>query len=93
MADKSNIRFGCIPFGLPGEVRNMIYKYYLPVDGGYIFDNAAFASSGKFRLMNADCTPVRQGLMFTCKAGLEMRGLGLHLNGITFTTVDTGEDR
>ncbi|KAF6824485.1 hypothetical protein CPLU01_10842 [Colletotrichum plurivorum] len=84
MADKSNIRFGRLLFALTPELRNIIYKYYLRVDGGYILDNTAFAS-GRFRLMNVDYTPVRQDLMFTCKqAGREMKGLALRHKAITF---------
>lgn len=78
-------------FSLPGEVRILIYEHYLGVDGGYICDNDAFAS-GVFRL-RTNHGPIDQALIFTCKqAAKEMRGIGLRVNGITFTTVDlTGE--
>ncbi|KAB5515452.1 hypothetical protein GE09DRAFT_1159663 [Coniochaeta sp. 2T2.1] len=66
---------------LPRELRDMIYEEYAAVDGGHIFN----PDSGKLRSAKPHAHPL--ALQRTCKrAALEMTGLALSLNTVTFST-------
>ncbi|UZP43225.1 hypothetical protein NXS19_011041 [Fusarium pseudograminearum] len=68
--------------GLPGEVREKIYRHYFQVDGGYAHD----AESDK--LKTADGHPIDLSLLYTCRTiACEARDLPLSVNDITFTTL------
>ncbi|CAI6333024.1 unnamed protein product [Periconia digitata] len=69
-------------FRLPIELRNIIYKYYARVDGGYTHN---FATN---KLVKADGQCIDFALNMTCRQiAAEMRSLNvLSLNNITFRT-------
>ncbi|KAK4209509.1 hypothetical protein QBC37DRAFT_259485, partial [Rhypophila decipiens] len=58
------------------ELRDMVYKYYLTVNGGYIFDPT---SQKLKRSKDSSCSnPHPFALQYTCKLiASEMRGLAL----------------
>lgn len=68
---------------LPPEIRNVIYREYFAVDGGYIYN----FTSGKLRAANGQ--PIDFSLMFTCTLiGQEMSsGSAFEANAVTFKTV------
>ena len=69
-------------FALPRELREIIYEYYLIVEGGYAFN------PDTDKLTTADNEPIDLALSYTCKlAAVEMRNLGLKVNTINFFTV------
>ncbi|KAK4457308.1 hypothetical protein QBC42DRAFT_279417 [Cladorrhinum samala] len=66
---------------LPREMRDKIYKDYLFLDDGYVFD---FESN---KLRTSDSQPVDLNLMYTCRlVAAEMSGLPLRINTVTFRT-------
>ncbi|KAK1579566.1 uncharacterized protein LY79DRAFT_672364 [Colletotrichum navitas] len=76
-------------FGLPREIRDMIYRHYVAVEGGYLCDTEGFV---KGRLRRADGGQVDMALIFTCRqVAKEMHGLALRKNSITFSTL-SGDD-
>ncbi|KAK1974470.1 hypothetical protein LZ30DRAFT_607915 [Colletotrichum cereale] len=76
-------------FGLPRELRDMVYQNYVTVKGGYVCDTDGFLRGV---LKQADGRPVDMALIFTCKrVAEEMRGLALRTNPITFSTL-SGDD-
>jgi hypothetical protein len=67
---------------LPRELRDIIYYYYLEVEGGYIPNYTTR------KLFRADGQPVDLTLTYACKqVAAEMHGLALEVNSITFSTV------
>ncbi|MCJ1323697.1 hypothetical protein MMC10_000358 [Thelotrema lepadinum] len=72
--------------GLPRELRDIIYEYYvLDEGGGYHFDH----SSCKFRASNGQ--PINLALMYTCKSvAADMHGLALRTNSLIFSTMCLG---
>ncbi|TIC93696.1 hypothetical protein CH35J_009698 [Colletotrichum higginsianum] len=72
-------------FHLPAEIRGMIYRDYVAVEGGYVCDTDAFI---KGKLKQADGQPICIALILTCKCvAEEMYGLALRVNPITFSTL------
>ncbi|TQN65445.1 hypothetical protein CSHISOI_10061 [Colletotrichum shisoi] len=72
-------------FRLPIEIRDMIYRDYVAVEGGYVCDTDAFI---KGKLKQADGQPICLALISTCKrVAKEMHGLALRVNPITFSTL------
>lgn len=66
---------------LPRELRDLIYKFYITTEGGYIYNHR----TGKFR--HADDHLIDLSLSLTCKqVANEMRGLALETNILTFKT-------
>jgi hypothetical protein len=73
---------------LPRELRDLIYNYYLEVEGGYIPNYITK------KLSRADGQPIDLTLAYTCKlVAAEMFGLPLKINKITFSTVYSDEER
>ncbi|KAK1480881.1 hypothetical protein CTAM01_14166 [Colletotrichum tamarilloi] len=71
---------GLVFFKFPNELRNLIYKYYLQLDGGYKLNPHAN------KLRTGNDKPISLDLLYTCKcAALEMRGLPFQHNIITFS--------
>ncbi|KAG8157954.1 hypothetical protein KVR01_012226 [Diaporthe batatas] len=88
MADskKSNPSDDCMLLALPRELRDDIYKHYLRVEGGYVYN----FESGKLRCATSTGTraPIDLELMLSCRQiAAEMRGLALKTNVITFRPV------
>ncbi|KAI8223616.1 hypothetical protein K4K55_009958 [Colletotrichum sp. SAR 10_96] len=79
---------------LPLELRQMIYRAYVLVDGGYICDaetlfKSKLRGNAKGRLKQANHEPIDMALVFTCKTvATEMLrgGLALRVNTVTFST-------
>ncbi|KAI1736120.1 hypothetical protein F4680DRAFT_275040 [Xylaria scruposa] len=68
---------------LPRELRDIIYGFYLAVDGGYVYD----FRTGKLRGADAPDRPIDLALTFTCRQiAAEMRGVALGVNTIHFRT-------
>ncbi|KAI1086933.1 hypothetical protein F5B19DRAFT_500621 [Rostrohypoxylon terebratum] len=66
-------------FDLPYQARNSIYRHYVSVNGGYIYN----PDTNKLR--TADDGPIDLSLAYTCQTiAFEMRGLALSTNTITF---------
>ncbi|KAF4850444.1 hypothetical protein CGCSCA4_v003903 [Colletotrichum siamense] len=86
---------------LPLELRQMIYRAYLLVDGGYICDAEALFTGklrgeAKCRLKQADGKPIDMALVVTCRAvAKEMLhgGLALRVNTVAFSTFYSDEFR
>jgi hypothetical protein len=73
---------------LPPELRNAIYKHYVIVEGGYIYD----FETGKLRAANDPEHPIDLALVYTCmQVANEMRGVALGANTITFRTLSSPE--
>ncbi|KAM7217004.1 hypothetical protein V8F06_007643 [Rhypophila decipiens] len=71
---------------LARELRDMIYKDYLTVDGGYVFNPTTW----KLKRSNNNSNPHPFALQHTCRLiASEMRGLALTHNLITFTPIET----
>lgn len=76
--------------GIPRELRDIIYKFYVTLPDGYVYD----FKSGRLKAAGATnitvlTTSNALALQSTCKqVADEMRGLALSLNTITFSTVD-----
>ncbi|WQF85229.1 hypothetical protein CDEST_10243 [Colletotrichum destructivum] len=77
-----------LPFlKFPNEIRNHIYKDYLLLDEGYELN----PHTNKVRISKG--RPIRFDLMYTCKrVAMEMRGLPLSLNTITFSAFHPQSD-
>ncbi|KAI3321438.1 hypothetical protein HD806DRAFT_152912 [Xylariaceae sp. AK1471] len=74
--------------GLPRELRDMIYRFYVAVDKGYVYN----FQSGKLR--TADGRPIDHALMMTCRlVACEMRGIALTTNTITFAASASYSDQ
>ncbi|KAJ0314299.1 hypothetical protein Brms1b_006965 [Colletotrichum noveboracense] len=74
-------------FRLPRELREIIYGYYITVDGGYLCDTDAFVAG---RLKRIDGQPIDIALIYTCKTiaeEMDRGGLAMRLNAISFTTL------
>ncbi|KAF5523208.1 hypothetical protein CGCA056_v005615 [Colletotrichum aenigma] len=74
-------------FRLPRELREIIYGYYITVDGGYLCDTDAFVTG---RLKGIDGQPINIALIYTCKTiaeEMDRGGLAMRLNAISFTTL------
>ncbi|KAF2649693.1 hypothetical protein K491DRAFT_762222 [Lophiostoma macrostomum CBS 122681] len=74
--------------GLPRELRDIIYQYYVLEDGGYIFnpDSRKLEAPGN--------RPISMALMFTCRnVAAEMRGVALKTNTINFFTWNSDSTR
>ncbi|KAF9871336.1 hypothetical protein CkaCkLH20_11257 [Colletotrichum karsti] len=77
---------------LPRELRDVIYKMYVTVDGGYKCDSNILVESklrgeARGRLTQANGEPIDLSLAYTCRIiANEMRGLALQTNNITFST-------
>ncbi|KAJ0381902.1 hypothetical protein COL922a_013635 [Colletotrichum nupharicola] len=86
---------------LPLELRQMIYRAYLLVDGGYICDAEALFKGklrgvAKCRLTQADGKPIEMALVITCRAvakGMLHGGLALRVNTVAFSTFYSDEFR
>ncbi|KAH7384705.1 hypothetical protein BKA66DRAFT_416675 [Pyrenochaeta sp. MPI-SDFR-AT-0127] len=66
---------------LPRELRDLIYRFYILDEGGYIYNPA----TRKFK--NANGRLIDLALSLTCRqVATEMRGLALELNTLTFKT-------
>ncbi|GJC99917.1 C6 transcription factor [Colletotrichum higginsianum] len=77
--DKTAITIPFLKF--PNEIRYHIYKDYLLLDKGYELN----PHTNKLRISKG--RPIQFDLMYTCKlVAMEMRGLPLTLNTITFST-------
>jgi hypothetical protein len=73
---------------LPSEVRNLIYREYFAVQGGYVLD---FESQ---KLKAADGSNLDLALMSTCKLiAHETRQIPLGINTITFSTIYSDDAR
>lgn len=70
---------------LPPEIRNTIYRHYVTIEKGYVFNFetgrlAALGSDGEMK-------PIELALKFTCKTvAEEMVGLDFQVNTINFST-------
>ncbi|KAJ3577370.1 hypothetical protein NPX13_g3194 [Xylaria arbuscula] len=68
---------------LPRELRDIIYDFYVAIDGGYVYDFRA----GKLRGADAPDRPIDLALTYTCRQiTAEMRGVALSANTIHFRT-------
>ncbi|KAF4961886.1 hypothetical protein FSARC_10005 [Fusarium sarcochroum] len=68
--------------GLPGELREKVYREYFRADGGYVYDGDSD------KLIKAEGQPVDISLRGTCRQiADETRHLPFSLNAITFSTV------
>ncbi|KAK2031600.1 hypothetical protein LX32DRAFT_637013 [Colletotrichum zoysiae] len=77
-------------FCLPREIRDMVYRHYVAVEGGYVCDTEGFVNG---TLRQADGGPIDMALIFTCKVvANEMHGLALRTNSITFSTLSGDYD-
>ncbi|KAI7778828.1 hypothetical protein LA080_001609 [Diaporthe eres] len=75
----------CMLLALPRELRDNIYKHYLQVEGGYVYD----FESGKLGCTtpSGGRTPIDLNLMLSCRQiAAEMQGLALNTNTITFSS-------
>ncbi|KAI8203247.1 hypothetical protein K4K52_005646 [Colletotrichum sp. SAR 10_76] len=75
----------------PRELRDLVYRQYVTIEGGYLCDTDAFTNG---RLKGIDGQPIDLALVFTCKTiadEMDSGGLALRLNPITFTTLDSPE--
>ena len=73
---------------LPRELRDLIYHFYLCVDGGYVHDFAAN------KLRQASDQPIELSLRLTCRQiASETHGLALQLNTLRFTTFHSDDTR
>ncbi|KAE9567354.1 hypothetical protein CGMCC3_g16531 [Colletotrichum fructicola] len=96
---KMDCRFNLLQ--LPLELRQLIYRAYLLVDGGYICDAEALFTGklrgeAKCRLTQADGKPIDMALVVTCRAvAKEMLhgGLALRVNTVAFSTFYSDEFR
>ncbi|KAF9874204.1 hypothetical protein CkaCkLH20_08187 [Colletotrichum karsti] len=73
--------------GLPRELRDLIYKAYVSVEGGYLCDTDAFING---TLKGSNNQPIDLSLVYTCKQiadEMARGGLALRQNTITFTTL------
>ncbi|KAK2773600.1 hypothetical protein CKAH01_13518 [Colletotrichum kahawae] len=76
-------------FRLPRELRDIIYSFYVIVDGGYICDTDGFTRG---KLKGADNREVDLSLVYSCKRiadEMDPGGLALRLNTITFSTLES----
>ncbi|KAH0437107.1 hypothetical protein CcaCcLH18_03975 [Colletotrichum camelliae] len=76
-------------FRLPRELRDIIYSFYVIVDGGYICDTDGFTRG---KLKGADNREVDLSLVYSCKRiadEMDRGGLALRLNTITFSTLES----
>ncbi|KAI0896427.1 hypothetical protein F4806DRAFT_508356 [Annulohypoxylon nitens] len=66
-------------FDLPFQVRHRIYRHYVSVNGGYLYN----ADTNKLRTV--DDEPIELSLAYTCRTvAFEMKSLPLETNTITF---------
>ncbi|KAJ0335173.1 hypothetical protein COL922a_009632 [Colletotrichum nupharicola] len=75
----------------PRELRDLVYRLYVTIEGGYLCDTDAFTNG---RLKGIDGQPIDLALVLTCKTiadEMDYGGLALRLNPITFTTLDSPE--
>ncbi|KAK1839432.1 hypothetical protein CCHR01_17941 [Colletotrichum chrysophilum] len=86
---------------LPLELRQLIYRAYLLVDGGYICDAEALFTGklrgeARCRLTQADGKPIDMALVVTCRAVAKEvlhGGLALRVNTVAFSTFYSDEFR
>ncbi|KAE8846616.1 hypothetical protein HRS9139_01183 [Pyrenophora teres f. teres] len=77
-------------FALPRELRDLIYEFYLAVEGGYVFN----PNTVRLVTANNNNALIDLALAYTCKlAAAEMHNLGLKVNAINFFTVFSDEKR
>jgi hypothetical protein len=73
---------------LARELRDLIYSYYVAIDGGYVYD--PLPEPGRLRA--ADGRRNGLALMYTCRqVAAEMKGLALRDNVVTFSTSNAAE--
>ncbi|KAF5499968.1 hypothetical protein CGCF413_v007711 [Colletotrichum fructicola] len=74
-------------FVLPRELRDLIYAFYVSIDGGYVCDTESFIRG---KLKGAKGGRIHLSLVYTCKRvaeEMDRGGLALRLNTITFSPI------
>ncbi|KAF4880113.1 hypothetical protein CGCSCA1_v000875 [Colletotrichum siamense] len=74
-------------FVLPRELRDLIYAFYVSIDGGYVCDTDSFIRG---KLKGAKGDRIHLSLVYTCKRvaeEIDRGGLALLLNTVTFSPI------
>ncbi|CAI0652499.1 unnamed protein product [Colletotrichum noveboracense] len=74
-------------FVLPRELRDLIYAFYVSIDGGYVCDTDSFIRG---KLKGAKGDRIHLSLVYTCKRvaeEMDRGGLALRLDTITFSPI------